>query len=185
MDDAEDLQAILETLRGNTDAFRVIVDHHGARIFRLARSFLPGREDAEEAAQEILFRAFHSLRTFRLDRPFFPWLYAIARNYLRSRSVRIRKVDQRIIRDERLLMEAPSPSDPQASVQSSEARRQVREAVASLPAPLRDAATLYYLEGMAVSQVAATLGVGPENVKSRLLRCRRKLRALLDVDATG
>jgi DNA-directed RNA polymerase specialized sigma24 family protein len=43
---------------------------------------------------------------------------------------------------------------------------------------------LYYLEGMSIQRTASTLGVGMENVKSRLMRARGKLKTLLGADAT-
>ncbi|MCX7038295.1 MAG: RNA polymerase subunit sigma-24, partial [Spirochaetes bacterium] len=72
--DAEDLLAVSEVLRGNVDAFRVIVDHYRGLVFRLALSSLGSREEAEEAAQEVFLRAFRSLRSFHLGNRFLPWL---------------------------------------------------------------------------------------------------------------
>ncbi len=184
MTEAEDLQAISETLRGNTDAFRVIVSHHGERMYRLAISFLHSPEEAEEATQEIFLRAFRSLRTFRIDKPLLPWLYAISMNYLRSRARRQSRFPVSPLPDEGRVPADQPQSDPQALVHAAEARAEVRRAVASLPSGVREAASLYYLEGMSVAQVAAALGIGEENVKSRLLRARRKLRLALDSGAT-
>jgi len=182
--DAEDLRAISEALTGNTDAFRIIVEHHGAMVYRLARSFLGSREEAEEASQEVFFKVFRSLRSFSLEKPFLPWLSAVAMNHLRSHYARVRRIDERIVREGEEIRATAAQSDPQVIVQTSEARHEVRKAIASLAPGIREALCLYYLEGMSVSQVSAVLGIGSENVKSRLLRGRKKLREFLDPDAT-
>ena len=183
--DAEDLLAVSEVLRGNVDAFRVIVDRYRGLVFRLALSSLGSREEAEEAAQEVFLRAFRSLRSFHLGNRFLPWLYSIASNYLKTTAVRVRRIQERLVRggEQRLL--ASECDDPQASTQRSQSLAEVREAVAALPPSIRDVVRLYYFEGMSVEQVGGALGIGGENVKSRLLRGRKKLREALEPDATG
>ena len=183
--DAEDLLAVSDVLRGNVDAFRVIVDRYRGLVFRLALSSLGSREEAEEAAQEVFLRAFRSLRSFHLGNRFLPWLYSIASNYLKTKAVRVRRIQERLVRggEERAL--APECDDPQASTQRSQSLAEVREAVAALPPSIRDVVRLYYFEGMSVEQVGGALGIGGENVKSRLLRGRKKLREALEPDATG
>jgi RNA polymerase sigma-70 factor (ECF subfamily) len=183
--DAEDLQAVAETLRGNTEAFRIIVDHHNARIYRLANSYLGNREDAEEASQEIFFKAFRSLRSFRLEKPFLPWLYAVAMNHLRTRYARIRRVEERIVRNGGEVPTAAAEDSPAAVVESTEAREEIRRAIAFLPAGIREAVSLYYLEALSVSEVSVVLGIGVENVKSRLFRGRKMLKEILGPGATG
>ncbi len=183
--DAQDLQAIAETLRGDRDAFRAIVERHGGLILRLARSFLRSREEAEEACQEIFFKAFRNLRSFRLERPFLPWLYSIALNHLRTRYVGNQRREARVVRTNAEKLNSALPhGDPSSVVEKEETRDELRRAVAALPRGLRDAVVLYYLEAMNISQVSAVLGIGTENVKSRLLRGRRRLREILGQDAT-
>ena len=184
--DADDLAAISEVLRGNADAFRAIVDRYRGLVFRLAMASLGSREEAEEAAQEIFLRAYRSLRGFRLGSRFLPWLYSIASNYLKTAAVRTRRLRDRLVRgaDERL--PAAESDDPQSSTGRSQSLEEIRRAVDDLPAPLREVVRLYYFEAMSVEQAGAALGIGRENVKSRLLRARRKLwTALAEPGATS
>ncbi len=139
---ADELTAIAEVLRGNTDAFQLIVERYKALVFRLALSFLGSREEAEEAAQEIFFRAFKSLHRFSLDKRLLPWLYSIAINYLRSAYGRMRRREARIETGD------------------------------------------HDFEELNVEAIATILGIGEENVKSRLFRARHKLRQILGKDAT-
>lgn len=183
--DNDDILAISEVLRGNHDAFRTIVDRYRGLVFRLALSSLGSREDAEEAAQEIFFRAFRSLGSFRLGSRFLPWLYSIASNYLKTAAVKINRRRAGIVRGAEERLAASSSSDPQATALSAESLEQARRAVAGLPAPVREVVRLYYFEGMSVAEVGGALGIGAENVKSRLLRGRRRLREVLDGGATG
>ena len=180
---ADELAAIAEVLRGNSHAFRLIVERYKAVVFRLALSYLGSREEAEEAAQEIFFRAFKSLHRFSLDKRLLPWLYSIAVNYLRSAYARRRRREARIETGDGEMPDLRS-TDPEKGALADSERAAVRQAVESLPANLREPVVLYYFEELNVEEIASILGIGEENVKSRLFRARRKLRQILGGDAT-
>ncbi|MGA2762517.1 MAG: sigma-70 family RNA polymerase sigma factor [Spirochaetia bacterium] len=180
---ADELAAIGEVLRGNTDAFRLIVDRYKGLVLRLALSFLGNREEAEEAAQEIFLRAFRSLHRFSLDKKLLPWLYSIAVNHLRSAYGRLRRREDHVASVE-IELAAGGESDPQRLVLDEMERSALRQAVDSLPATLREVIVLYYYEELRVETIGAVLNIGVENVKSRLFRGRQKLREILQKTAT-
>lgn len=179
----DELAAVGEVLRGNTEAFRLIVDRYKGLIVRLSLSFLGNREEAEEAAQEIFLRAFRSLHRFSLDRKLLPWLYSIAVNHLRSAYGRMRRREDRVAAVE-VELAAGGESDPQRVVLDDMERGALRQAVDSLPPALREVIVLYYYEEMRVEGISAILNIGEENVKSRLFRGRQKLRETLMRNAT-
>jgi RNA polymerase sigma-70 factor, ECF subfamily len=180
---ADELAAIGEVLRGNKDAFRLIVDRYKGLIVRLSLSFLGNREEAEEAAQEIFLRAFRSLHRFSLDKKLLPWLYSIAVNHLRSAYGRMKRRDERTTAVE-VELAAGGESDPQRLVMEDFERSALRQAVDSLPPTLREVIVLYYYEEMRVEAISSVLAIGVENVKSRLFRGRQKLRETLQKSAT-
>ncbi len=180
---ADELAAIGEVLRGNNDAFRLIVDRYKGLIVRLSLSFLGNREEAEEAAQEIFLRAFRSLHRFSLEKRLLPWLYSIAVNHLRSAYGRMRRREERTAAVE-MELAAGGESDPQRILVDDFERTALRQAVDSLPPTLREVVVLYYYEQMRVEGISSVLGIGVENVKSRLFRGRQKLRETLQKSAT-
>jgi len=182
--DAADLKAVSETLRGNREAFRLIVERHGPLVLRLASSFLRSREEAEEASQEIFFKAYRSLRSFNLEKAFLPWLYAIAVNYLRTRYRQNRRREERIVTSSSEIPSEGGLTDPVSAAEAAHDRDQLQRAIESLPAGVREVVSLYYTGGLSVSQIAESLGIGIENVKSRLHRGRKGIREYLDRDAT-
>ncbi len=182
--EADDLLTISEVLRGNTDAFRSVLERYHGLVFRLALSSLGNREEAEEASQEIFLKAFRSLKSFRIEKRFLPWLYSIASNHLKTRAVRIRRVESGLVRDVQERVPTRPEDDPQAHALREQSLAEVKNAVAALPLTLREVVRLYYFEAMSAEQVGSLLGLGSENVKSRLLRGRRKLKELLEKNAT-
>jgi RNA polymerase sigma factor (sigma-70 family) len=70
-------------------------------------------------------------------------------------------------------------SDPSSLAEEAEIQGQLLRAVEALPPGIREAVALYYYGGMNVSGVAEVMGLGVENVKSRLHRGRKAVRAYL------
>ena len=173
-----DLEAISRILRGDTEAFRIVVEKYQALILRLCRSYMKDEQEAEDAAQEIFLRAYRSLPGFKLNRKFKNWLYTIALNHLKTRYGRLRNLENR----RRLLQnERPQPGrTPEEIHLREELRGEVREALAALPSNLKGVTLLYYLEELPVQDISEITGLGHEAVKSRLFRARRKLREHLE-----
>jgi RNA polymerase sigma-70 factor (ECF subfamily) len=179
-----ELEAVSEVLRGNKEAFRLIVERYKNLLYRLCFSYLGNREDAEECTQDILLRAFRYLRRFSLDKRFLPWLYAIAMNQLRLVYARNRRREAQQRAWECSAEEGPA-NDPQETLERVQSRESVRCAVASLPRTLREPMMLHYFEELGVTTIAEILGISEVSAKSRLLRGRRELRRKLEESATS
>ncbi len=134
-EEASDLLAIQETLRGNRNAFAQIVERYTPLLYSLAFRMLGRGEDAQEAVQEILLRAYRALPRFRLERRFHPWLYTIALNYLRTVTRRQRR--RRGLRLVRLGEEQDTVADrgelPAAAAEREDGERLAQQALAGLP----------------------------------------------------
>lgn len=70
--------AIELVLQGNQQAYSLIVDAYQQKIFMYCWRLLDQRQDAEDAVQDILVKAFQKLDTFQQNTSFSAWLYKIA-----------------------------------------------------------------------------------------------------------
>jgi RNA polymerase sigma-70 factor (sigma-E family) len=131
--------------------------------------------EAQEAVQEAFTRALAAPGRFaRLDNPE-AWLRRVAVNVARTRHRRRRVLDG--------LLRRIGP--PPAVADRSPEHLALLAALRGLPEGQRHALALHYLVDLPVDEVAATLGVSPGTVKSRLSRGRQALAALLaDSDVT-
>jgi len=71
-------------LRDET-TLRLIVKQNNRRLFRIARSILRDREEAQDAVQEAYLKAFKSLDSFRGEASLATWLSRITYNEALSR----------------------------------------------------------------------------------------------------
>ncbi|OHD73759.1 MAG: hypothetical protein A2V99_03100 [Spirochaetes bacterium RBG_16_67_19] len=176
-EEASDLLAIQETLRGNRNAFAQIVERYTPLLYSLAFRMLGRGEEAQEAVQEIFLRAYRALPRFRLERRFHPWLYTIALNYLRTVARRQRR--RRGLRLVRLGEELDTVADrgelPAAAAEREDGERLAQEALAGLPPLYREVFLLREVEGLGVRDTAEALGVPEGTVKVRLHRARKEL----------
>lgn len=60
----------------------------------------------------------------------------------------------------------------------------VMDAIARLPAVQRTALALFYIEELSVAEIAVATDVPPGTVKTRLMHARRKVRAILEGEAS-
>lgn len=162
-------RAVVErAMRGDVDAFEVLVRESSPSCHAVCLRVAGTREDALDASQEALIRAWRRLPTLRDPASFEPWLRSIAanaaRDLVRERS-RVRSVPVELAGDL-----------PDTSQSASATHLDVRGALASLPAPARATAERHYLRDEAVSEVSAGLGIPEGTVKSRLHAARAALR---------
>ena len=86
MNDADDGEIVELVLRGNRDAFGILVRRYQGSIYNLMYRMCRSSEDAADLAQEAFIKAYEKLETFKTDKRFFPWLYAIGLNHARDYS---------------------------------------------------------------------------------------------------
>ena len=172
---AEERELVRRAQGGDQAAFRRLVDRHGDRVHALALRILRSASDAEEVAQDALVRAWRALPRFRGDAAFSTWLYRIVVRQAFDRAAvlkgrRMREVGLEAI-DQIAEPAAPGP-DPEARERGARLER----LVAQLPEVQRTVVTLYYYHDRSVEDVARTLHMPENTVKTHLSRARAALR---------
>lgn len=168
----DERQLIERARTGDVEAFELLARGFQDRLFRLILAAVGAREDAEDALQETLVRAYRAFPSFRGDSSLSTWLHRIAltvsRNWLRSET---RACSERIAR--RLArVGADTPPAPEERLLATERRETIRRAVAGLPDHYREALLLRHYQDMAYDQIAEILSIPVGTVRSRLAQGR-------------
>ncbi|HEY6865784.1 MAG TPA: RNA polymerase sigma factor [Candidatus Eisenbacteria bacterium] len=158
---------------GDAAAFRVLVERYRDRLHGLALRIVRSPADAEEVAQDAFVRAWLALPRFRGESSFSTWIYRIA---VRCAFDRAQALRQRRAR-EAVLEAAGEPAAPGDDPSRAAQVIQIEALVGQLPLAQRAAVTLYYLQDRSVEQVAETLEMPENTVKTHLSRARAALRA--------
>src|SRR5580693_5819791 len=187
-----DEQTLLTRLQaGDERALAELASTYGSRIFQLAFRYLKNKEDAEEIVQDVLYKVYRNVGTFRGDAALSSWIYRItfnsAMSRLRtSRYQRSQAEDRQIVASDADDSLTPSPREAadwssmaDEGVLRSQLRRRVFRAIYRAPVMLRD------IQGMSTEEASAMLRVKDQTLKSRLHRGRLILRKQLADFAGG
>ncbi len=173
-DDEEVAAAYVRTR--DPDLFRLLVERHQERVFRLVASILgPFADlDAEEMTQEVFVRVHERLASFRGEARFSTWLYRIAFNRTVERRRRARLRAEHVPCEG--LEESATSNGPLEAALDRERERAVARLVEGLPDVYRSVVHLHYWMDQSIDEIGETLGVPAGTVKSYLSRARQRLR---------
>lgn len=174
--------------QGDTQAFRKLVERYTPALYNLAYRFLRDPMEAENVTQETFLRVMLSLGRLRLDLPFKPYLFRIAINLCRDlarkkRALTFTELDS---------LDHPSDSDfahdaPEVweHLTDAELAARVNTALADLPPPYQIVLWLRYGEDLSYEEIAQTLDLPLNTVRTHLRRAKQRLRARLERDLTA
>jgi len=175
-----DLAATVARARsGDREAWGELYQQFAAPVFRFCRRVLPTREDAEDAAMDIMVKLRGKLGQYDSSRPFSAWLYRVAANHCWD-TLRRRKVRQDLEMEDvtEVPLEHPDPGQLDQMI-SQQSGNRVRAALERLPDRARLALVLRYYADMNYDEIADALGVRRAFVGVVLLRARHALREAL------
>jgi RNA polymerase sigma-70 factor, ECF subfamily len=181
---------ILSVQRGQHELFYELVRPYERRVYAAALSILRNEQDAEDAAQEAMLKAFANIRQFRAEARFSTWLIQITVNEALMRRRRERTVVMEGIDDHRSGRgdedSGYAPRDfadwreiPSEALERKEVRQRLAQALATLDRKYREVFVLRDMEQLNIQETAEALGITVASVKTRLLRARLMLRDLL------
>jgi RNA polymerase sigma-70 factor (ECF subfamily) len=161
-------------LAGETGAFEPLVRPYRNDLLRLALRMTGNREDADEASQEALIRAFRYLARFDKARSFKNWLLGILVN-------EARKVRRGAPRDVSLedAAEPSLPADQERRHEQGVFRDRLRACLGGLSRGQREVFILRDLEDRDIRETAGILGISELAVRVYLSRARKRIKALM------
>lgn len=169
---------------GDHEAFAELCRRHAQAARRRILAIVRHREDAEDAMQETLLRAYANLGRFRQSCKFSTWITAIGINaaltVIRKRKSRRESDIEPYSPDESAWDIADHAPDPESRVAKAQIILLLRRELHGLPPKMQEVVTSYYGDDHSLQEAADTLGISLAAVKSRLLRGRRSLRSSLE-----
>jgi RNA polymerase sigma-70 factor (ECF subfamily) len=187
---ARDADLVAKVQSGQHELFYELVRPYERRVYAAALAILRNEQDAEDAAQEAMLKAFANIRQFREEARFSTWLIQITVNEALMRRRRERTVVMEGI-DDRHSGAGEAESDyalrdfadwreiPSEALERKEVRQRLAEALATLDEKYRQVFVLRDMEHLNIQETAEALGITVASVKTRLLRARLMLRDLL------
>lgn len=164
---------------GETVAFELLSDLHRPALQAMASRMLRNSDDAKDAVQDTMLKAFRAIRDFDASRPIRPWLCRICANccvdVVRSR----RHSGEPLEAHEYMLQDPGEPLEERA--EKAMHQRAIVDAIRRLPERYRRIIFMRHFRHMEVNEIAEALNAPEGTVKSWLFRARAMLKKDLQV----
>lgn len=159
---------------GETVAFELLADLYRPVLFSLALRMLRNSDDAKDAVQDTLVKAFRAIHDFDPERPIKPWLCRICSNCCVD-TVRARRRDaDPLDQHEYMLQDEGESLEDRAN--GSIRQSAVLEAIGRLPEKYRAIILMRHFRHMDVNEIAQALNKPEGTIKSWLFRARALLK---------
>lgn len=145
-----------------------------ASLVRLARLFTDDRTGAEDIVQEAFIRLYRAADRIEDTEKSAAYLRSIVLNLARDHNRR----GLLLLRHQDSMIDPRSPEAPEDLVVRSEGQAEVIDALNGLSPRQRDCLVLRFYMGLTERQIAATLAISPNSVKTH---CQRGMAILAGV----
>jgi RNA polymerase sigma-70 factor, ECF subfamily len=183
MTDVTDEQLVDAARGGDEHAFAELFTRHQKRLLMLALQYRLTAQDAEDAVQQTMMKAWQGLGGFRGESRFATWITRVLMNEVfQSQRKRARmRLEEMESASLTAVLEAGSTLTRRQISQEQrllmmERNRLVHAALRSLPESLRSVLLLQFFDERSLEEIAAQMERPVATVKSRRHRARLELR---------
>jgi RNA polymerase sigma-70 factor, ECF subfamily len=160
---------------GNKDALKILYLRHHVRVYRFLLRMLD-EASAEEVLNEVFLDAWRRADRFEARCQVATWLMAIARFKAITHSRR--RTEAQL--DETVAAAIKDPSDnPVTALVKGERSNIIQDCLAKLTQNHREVINLIYYRGKKIEEVARSVGVPVNTIKTRLHHARNRMAQLL------
>lgn len=158
-----------------------VLDTYSDRIIKLCYSYVRSVHDAEDAAQEVFCELIKRRPVFESTEHEKAWLLRTAVNKCKNH-LKSGWVSKTLLSDDLSELDIPVTDDGGVS---QEDKRQLLEAVMSLPEKYRTVIHMYYYMSLSINEIAKLKHISPSTVGTHLARGRDMLKKKLGGDFYG
>lgn len=189
-------QSLLERARNQEeDALAEIYNQSSSAVYRVIKVLVKDEDTVYDILQDTYVKAFTRLDQLQDESKLVPWLKMIANNTAKDWLKKCKPVlftdmsgdnESDDLSFEESIEDERTDLNPEMAMDEKEVRRLVLEILDQLPEDQRLVIGMFYYEEMSVKDIAFTLGVSDNTVKSRLSYGRKKVKELvLDLEKKG
>jgi RNA polymerase sigma-70 factor (ECF subfamily) len=182
----EDQELVRRTLRGDKEAFEMIVRRYQQPVVNYIGRMVREREMALDFSQEIFLKVYSSLGSYRPQYKFSTWLFKIASNFMidhwRKKKLATTSIDQSFDDEDdgRRIQIADETFSVGRLYELKEIRGRIEAALDRLPPALRELFVWRHVDGLSYEEMAEIKGLPLGTVKNRVFQAKEMLRSLLE-----
>ena len=160
---------------GDIGAFEQIYRVTSGFVYNVAFRVTRNSADAEEVTQDVFLKIYHNLKDFQFRSAFNTWVYRITVNTAINRYRKsAREVKDRVV-DEVVIESLPGDSSAAQGAIQNDNKARLGALLEKLNPEHRACLVLREIEGLNYREIAASLKIPLNTVRSRLKRARQAL----------
>jgi len=178
-------EILVRAAGGDVSSFESIYKTYSGFVYNVAIRMASNQHNAEEITQEVFLTIYRKLKSFSFESSFKTWVYRITVNgtinYLKKISAEQNKIN--LSKNELKQDEGSNQIGKMITQEYQE--KIISSMLASLNPDQRICIILRNLKGLSYEEIAKTLKININTVRSRLKRARETLLALKKEDNSG
>jgi RNA polymerase sigma-70 factor (ECF subfamily) len=153
--------------------FNSIIENYSEYVYNMIYYTILDEEDAKDLTQEVFYKIWKGLDSFRNESSLKTWIFRITQNHLKNylKSKKIKK-----ILSLEFLFEEKNRDFESKDYYLSE---RIESLLSRLPEDYRRVLVLFYIDGFNIKEISEILGTKEGTIKSKLHRAREKLKSLI------
>jgi len=176
-------EIIRKILDGEMALFEILIRRTNAILYKIARSYDFGHEEAKDLLQETHISAYQNLDKFEFRSSYKTWTAKIMVHkclYKLSYGSSKYEIANPIVDENSQPMFSSKKQTTEAAVLNNELSRILEQSLEKIPVHYRTVFVLREVEGLSVAETAEMLDLTPVNVKVRLNRAKNLLQKELE-----
>ena len=187
------LEAVILAKEGKEQGYNFLYMQTYQKNYYVAFQYMKQEDIAQDVLQDAYCKAFNNLKQLQDAEKFPSWMARIvtttALDALKKRKIilfsQLQKEDDEISMEE-MLEDERTDTQPELAIDQKETQRLVQEMIDTLSEEQKMCIMMYYIEEMSVKEIAQTLDVSENTVKSRLNYGRKNIEAkVLELEKKG
>ena len=175
MDQRTEAEIVIRVLKGDRQAYALLVEEYKNPIYNLAYRMTGNSEDADDLTQETFIRAYQYLWQYDTSRKFFTWLYTLALNLIRSHLRKKSKYNKSSEELSEHLLADKNPSPETKLIETQE----ICVCLLRLEYESRALLIMKFHQGLTFEEIAQITGKSLSAVKMRIYRGLESLKKLM------
>jgi RNA polymerase sigma-70 factor (ECF subfamily) len=177
MDQKTEAEIVIRILKGEKQAYTLLIDEYKTHVYNLAYRMTGNPEDADDLTQETFIRAYQYLWRYDRRRKFFTWLYTLALNLIRNH---LKKDKNNKISE---VLSTHLSNDEELSPESKLVEAQeINFCLLLLDDESRAMVIMRFYQGLSFEEISGITGKSLSAVKMNIYRSMEKLKELMNKD---
>ncbi len=169
---------IIEASEGNVKSFEEIYRAYSDFVYNVAFRVINNIDEAQEVTQEVFINVYRKLNSFKFKSSFKTWIYRITINTAINFSKKRSKEQSRIVEFNDQNEFNTTVDSVSEKIEEEQHEKVISTLLEALNPDQRACIVLRNIEGLSYQEIAESLNININTVRTRIKRAREKLISL-------